>query len=475
MQNYDTEEQGRLRKQIESLPPHLRGSLSAIIQYKFLRDQLNKTLSVIITNITPPLVPAMQGLASALLYFADALSENLGTYHAVWGINKALVLGVLQSQDPAQIWDKVDSIIKGVFMALSKCKSLKAKSDELVNAMDAFQRKLIEITGNINTEQLEKDVRAAYAEAEEHLMKSTKHQRDLAIAKATLAQLNDTSKSEEEIKRNLEQRLKMELDSASKAQAELTTAVAKDRKLVEKHSYWGAWWLFGPKYSYTSIIDTSSEQSAALSKIRMADARIQEITTKISTTSYNRKKLRETAEADASQYEIQSKEEAASAEEKFQLARQLEHQLNEARLSAAGCSQQTKKAITAAFDIAFPLFQRLAESVSMIAAQHDTMKAMVSQQKHLGLIELILITDELMKLAVLGEYSCFNSFSIGTDPTIQLIESARNQQLQKMVISIQSAPVVDPGKTTAVKCLVAPEASVQLENTTFKVPDISAL
>jgi len=340
--------------------------------------------------------------------------------------------------------------------------------------MNKFQNALIAICGFGNDTQLETDVRKAYARAEEHMMVTAKYQRDLTIAKATLAQVNDTSKSDHEIKANLEKRLQSELSSASEAQHQLTTCVNDHGKVTEKtHAgYWGRWWWWGGHYSYTTRHekDTTSEQNAAKAKIRMADERVEEIRQRISNNAFSRAKLKETAEGDITALETKITEETRRAEEAFNVARRIEDQLNNARLEAAGCDASTRVAISSSFKVAFPLFQRLTESVAKVSANYETMKTIIACQQSLGIIELLGITDELMKMAILGDYSSNASFYLCSDPLMSQLANARATKINEALTIVRSAAVVDAGKVMELKQLTTPSNT---ENNVFNVKPVT--
>jgi len=462
MNSFESEEKFRLEQQLQNVPKQYYGHVLSVMQYKFLRDRLTNIMADIVRDITPNLVRPMQELSSALIYFTGAFADNVGTYYAIYNINKHLLLGILSipANEHAVIREKTDGLLRGTIQALSKAQILRSASERLVDAMNGFNNAVIAISGYGNTQQLEIDIRKQYAIAEEHMMTIAKYQRDLVIAKATLKQAEDMSQSDDAIQRNLEGRLKAELESATNAQQEFSKALNQDGKITEmkETNYYGRWWWWGGRYSHTTTrriqADTSSEQASAKSKIRIADERVEEIRRRISSASRSRAQTIESSKAEIIDLETRIKEIDYRVKEAFKVARKLEDSLNSARLEAAGCNAQTRIAIASATKIAFPLFQRLTENISKVSANYDTLKSIIANAGRIGITELIGITDEMLKLAIMGDYVANNSFYICQDATMLQLEQARSRKIEEGLQIVRNAPMIEAGKVVAMKNLV---------------------
>jgi len=274
--------------------------------------------------------------------------------------------------------------------------------------------------------------------------------RDLAIEKSTQQQLQDTSKTDQEVQQNLQQRIQKELEAAQNQQQALHKAIAEDGKVTTtthtRNPYYGwRWWYYGGTHSYTtsSKKDTSIEQSTAKANISAIDDRVQNLQQRMETGSLNRNKRLETTKANIQRLtnELQLAEQRRDKE--IEVAKGLEEMLTKARLEAAGCNQETSTKLAEAFKLTLPLFVELADNTAQVSVAFTTAKSVIQATNKMPVLTAISVFDSVTKLAIAGDFVVNGSFGIGNEI------SFRNQMATLTTVTNQSA--------VAYQALPAPE------------------
>jgi DNA repair exonuclease SbcCD ATPase subunit len=310
----------------------------------------------------------------------------------------------------------------------------------------------------VKTEQLEIDVENSYAKAQKYMMEAEDLRRDLAIEKATLQQLEDTSKTDQQVQENLESRIKKELEAAQEQQAALNKAQQEDGKVTTTthtgyHGYSGyygwRWGYYGGAYSYTtsSKKDTTVQQNTAKSNISTIDERVKTLQQRVETGSLTRHKRTETTQANIIRITTEMEVSATRRDKEINTAKQMEEMLTEARLEAAGCNGDTSKKLAEAFKLTLPLFVELADNTAQVSVAFNTAKSVIQASSRMPVFTAISVFDSVTKLAIAGDFVTNGNFGMGEEMTFRNSMTTLNEVTQSSARAYQLLPAEEKDNT----------------------------